>query len=76
LIHECMACKTLSINRIAADDDSETVMTIFHESLLFGQELQCVCRLAGIVILNAEDTKIVYRQLYGRAMEIPAISWS
>src|SRR5512146_1804775 len=32
LIHECIECRTLSINRIAADDDSETVMAVFRES--------------------------------------------
>src|SRR5918996_3785658 len=34
LIHACVECKALSINRIAADDDSETILSIFHESLM------------------------------------------
>src|SRR5262245_51293735 len=33
LIHECMECAALSINRIAADDDSESILRVFQESL-------------------------------------------
>jgi hypothetical protein len=36
LIHECVECRTLSINRIAADDDSETSW-LFSESFTLGQ---------------------------------------
>src|SRR5512136_742535 len=32
LIHLCAECRHLSINRIAADDDSQTVLTVFDDS--------------------------------------------
>ena len=75
LIHECVECKTLSINRIAADDDSATVMAIFKESLMLGHQIHVICQQYGIVILNAKDTEVVYTQLYGRYAEIPAMSY-
>jgi hypothetical protein len=75
LIHECVECKTLSINRIAADDDSATVMAIFQESLIPGHQIHNRCQENGIVILSAEDTEIVHTQLYGRFGEIPVLSW-
>jgi len=75
LIHECVECRTLSINRIAADDDSETVIAVFQESFTLGQQVQAVCQQYGILILKAEDVGIVQTQLYGQAVEIPAISW-
>jgi hypothetical protein len=75
LIHECVECKTLSINRIAADDDSATVMAVFQESLFPGHQLQNKCQADGILLLNAQDTEIVHTQLYGRHIEIPALSW-
>jgi RNHCP domain-containing protein len=75
LIHECVECKTLSINRIAADDDSATVMAVFQESLFTGHQLQNKCQADGILLLNAQDTEIVHTQLYGRHIEIPALSW-
>lgn len=76
LIHHCTECKSLSINRIAADDDSGTVMTIFQESFQPGHQIHSLCQEYGIVMLKAEDTKIVYTQLYGHQAEIPMINWA
>ena len=75
LIHQCTDCKTLSINRIAADDDPETVLEIFQESLQLGYPLQTLCQQYGILVLKAEDTKVVYTQLYGQQAEIPIVSY-
>jgi ribosome biogenesis GTPase len=75
LIHECTECKTLSINRIAADDDSATVTAVFQESLTLGRPRHSIFQQHGIAILSAEDTEIIYTQLYGRCAEIPAMSW-
>lgn len=75
LIHECMECKTLSINRIAADDDSATVMVIFQESLLLDGQIHDRCQENGIEILSAGETEIVHTQLYGHDIKIPALSW-
>ena len=75
LIHECTECKTLSINRIAADDDSATVMAVFQESLTLSHQIRAICKEQGIVTLDAEDMEIIYTQLYGRYAEIPAIIW-
>ncbi len=32
LIHECTGCGKISINRIAADDNEETILKVFDES--------------------------------------------
>ena len=69
LIHECVECKTLSINRIAADDDSAMVMAVFQESFALDHHMHALCQENGIVILNTQDTEIVYAQLYGRFAE-------
>ena len=76
LVHECTECKTLSINRIAADDDSGTVMAIFQESFQLEHRIHKLCQEFGIVMLKAEDTRSVYTQLYGHLAEIPAIPWA
>ena len=73
LIHECVECRSLSINRIAADDDAETLMAVFDESLIRSQELHIICIQYGILPLNLEDREIAYTQLYGRDGEIPAL---
>jgi hypothetical protein len=74
LIHGCVECKALSINRIAADDDSTTVISVFQESLISSHELHTICMSHGIVILNADDREIVYTQLYGQYVEILLIN--
>jgi hypothetical protein len=76
LVHECSGCKVLSINRIAADDDSGTIMAVFQESLALDQQLHTLCQEHGIVMLKAEDLKIVHTQLHGHSIEIPAIKWA
>ena len=76
LIHECVECKSLSINRIAADDDSATVMAVFQESFALGHQMHTLCQENGIAILNAEATEMVGTQLYGRYIEIPTLSWT
>jgi hypothetical protein len=75
LIHECIECKVLSINRIAADDDSATVRAVFQDSLMLGYQIHYRCLEHGILLLSAEDTEMVHTQLYGRYGEIPAWSW-
>ncbi len=70
LVHECSECKTLSINRIAADDDSETVMAVFQESLLLSAQQHAQCQQDGITVLHAEHTEIVRAQLYEDTIEI------
>jgi hypothetical protein len=76
LIHECTDCQTLCINRIAADDDSATVLAVFESSLTLTLQVQARCRENGIVILTSTDTEIVQVQLYGHRVEIPVLSWT
>jgi hypothetical protein len=76
LVHQCSDCETLSINRIAADDDSATVMAIFRESLRHVHLLENLSRGHGIVLLKEEDTRSVHAQLYGRQAEIPVLGWT
>jgi len=74
LVHECTECITLSINRIAADDEPGTVMAVFQASFQLAHQVHALCQEYGIVILRAEDTKLVSTQLYGRYVEIPMLN--
>ena len=65
LVHQCLECNTLSINRIAADDDAESIVAVFQDSLLGDYQLQYLCQQQGIDMLKADQTEIVYTQLYG-----------
>jgi len=76
LIHECTECGSLSINRIAADDDSESILEVFNSSLQNSYQLCARSEAAGILILNAEDDELVRRQLFGQNAEMPVFAWS
>lgn len=75
LVHECTECGTLSINRIAADDDSTTVLAVYQESLSLEYRMQAVCHQNGIAVLNENEARIVHTRLYGRTGDISGRSW-
>ena len=76
LIHECTECRSLSINRIAADDDSESILEVFNASLANSYQLSARAEVDGILMLNAEDGELVRRQLFGQNAEMPIFAWS
>ena len=63
LVHECIECGTLSINRIAADDDTSTIMTVFQSSL--ENQAHSTYETFGITMLTDHDMDALYKQLYG-----------
>lgn len=74
LVHECIECGTLSINRIAADDDPKSIWEVFNESLLSGYRIRARCEGDGIRMLNVEEAEVVSRQL-GLAIQIPTLQY-
>ena len=70
LVHQCTECGTLSINRIAADDDPENILTIFQDSFLYGHPMRQLCEDQGISMLDEGKAEMVYQQLYGQALEM------
>lgn len=66
LIHQCLGCGKLSINRIAADDNPGKLLEVFRGS--FDLDEQMKEQLAGseIELLLPEDRQIVTDQLFGK----------
>ncbi len=75
LIHECMECSAISINRIAADDDVETVMAVFQGSLTVHHQIKIMCNPYGILPLNTGEMEMVRAQLYGQSLDISSALW-
>ena len=65
LIHQCTECGTISINRIAADDDPQTVFGAFEASFQLDIPIQTRLDANGIRALTAEDGELVRSQLFG-----------
>lgn len=70
LIHECTECGSLSINRIAADDDPESILEVFNTSLQNSYEIRTRSEADGIIMLDAEDKELVRSQLFGQKAEM------
>ena len=63
LVHRCTACGALSINRIAADDDTVKIMdSLNHRSEALAQ----FCQAEGIGLLAATDLGRVEKALFGQ----------
>ena len=71
LIHECMECGSLSINRIAADDDSGSILEVFTTSLQNSDQIRTRSEEDGIIILGVEDDELVRSQLFGQNAKMP-----
>jgi hypothetical protein len=72
LIHQCVDCGTLSINRIAADDDAETILAVFEFSI--EERIHVFSESNGITALQPTDSYILHKLLYG-SIETPVPVW-
>ena len=72
LIHQCVDCDTLSINRIAADDDAATLRGIFRSSI--EDQIHTFCAANGITALRSTDSAELDRQLFG-GVKTPVPVW-
>lgn len=68
LVHLCIDCETISINRIAADDDPEMILIVFQSSLQ-NDRFKIYSR-HGINMLAEQDGQAVENQLYGQHVEM------
>ncbi|NWG05888.1 MAG: RNHCP domain-containing protein [Chloroflexi bacterium] len=74
LIHQCIECGTLSINRLAADDHPDSVMDVFIQSLSLCHSLRDRCAREEITLLTRREMEIVSIQLFGHYEELPAFA--
>jgi hypothetical protein len=65
LIHLCLNCGKLSINRIAADDNAEQLIAVFEASAGLEKDLVTKFSLQGIRLLGPEELNLVLMRLYG-----------
>lgn len=68
LIHRCCneECGKISINRLAADDETQAIMNLYEDSLsLSSEEKEKLYVENGITILTEKDRNEVESQLFG-----------
>ncbi len=66
LIHQCVDCGKISINRIAGDDNPDEILKIFEESQSISGDLKDLIENEGIRILNKTDEEEIKTQLFGK----------
>lgn len=63
LLHQCSECGAVSINRLAADDDIDTLIEVYESSLEISVKTKTCLEEMGIHLLDAGDIKIIRSQL-------------
>jgi hypothetical protein len=66
LVHSCCQCGRVSLNRLAADDDPQTLLETFHASLRLDASLRSVLAENGINTLSMSAFHILRARLYGK----------
>ena len=65
IVHLCEKCGKISINRIAADDKTSTIMGVFEKSLAVESDTKMRIQELNIVLLGKQDEKELEVQLFG-----------
>lgn len=68
LVHRCCneECQKISINRIAGDDDAQSILKVYTDSLKLDEteKKEFICK-HGIAVLDQKDEDVVKTQLFG-----------
>lgn len=71
LVHRCVACGDLSLNRIAADDDPVGIFAAFERGVSSSNQFDQQCLDQGIRLLHDVDQPEVEACLFG--IDIPSL---
>ncbi len=66
LVHSCVACADININRIAADDSVHEIFEVFEKSLSLDKDLYTAIIQGGIDLLQHEDIERLKIAIYGK----------
>jgi hypothetical protein len=66
LIHACVECGKISINRIAADDNTDRILDLLAASASLDPETRAAVESDDIEILGPDDEEIVRTRLFGK----------
>ena len=66
LIHQCGGCAKFSINRIAADDNPQIILSVFEESKSIASEIRSQLEKENIKLLTEKDKEELNSQLFGK----------
>jgi DNA-directed RNA polymerase subunit RPC12/RpoP len=73
VVHHCTVCEAVSINRIAADDGTGTLMELFRSSLRMEHRFRAGLENGDVRMLGRMDWDIVSRRLFGEHRPFKAV---
>ncbi|GIV65678.1 MAG: hypothetical protein KatS3mg047_0071 [Bellilinea sp.] len=65
LIHHCIECGTVSINRLAADDDADLLLSVYQYSLNLDGEIYRKLARIGVVLMGKEERFLIFQRITG-----------
>ena len=65
LVHLCVECGAVSINRIAADDLTERILDVFEDSLAEMENISGAVNLGRIQLLGPDKYPLIRARLFG-----------
>ncbi len=65
LIHQCLGCGKIFINRIAGDDDPHELYRVFCNSVGMASDVYELLKKQDIIPLDSGNHAIVFSQLFG-----------
>jgi hypothetical protein len=65
LIHLCLLCGKIHINRIARDDPEQSILHTFRDSFVLEDNIKKRLNSQGVYLLDEYDTEHVNIQLFG-----------
>jgi predicted RNA-binding Zn-ribbon protein involved in translation (DUF1610 family) len=68
LIHACVECGKVSINRIAADDNPQSMLDVFEGIVNLDASLKFLLEKDGIQALKNSDRELVHARLFGKTI--------
>ncbi len=68
LIHQCVKCARISINRLAADDDERAIIVLFNKSIYMDEKTKKDLADIDIIAATADDKNKVFIKLFGKSI--------
>jgi hypothetical protein len=66
LVHHCTQCGALNINRIAADDPEDLILSVFEKSPTLPQEVVEKLKEQNISLLSEKEKPLLSEKLFGK----------
>lgn len=70
LVHLCVGCGAVSINRIAGDDLCTEILAVFNRSSTLGQSLEDTIAKAGVQMLRPDNAELLHAALFGKKVRL------